>query len=202
MVHATKRKRKPKGSNNAKIIITIFTGLIMITSIIGFLGNGNDDPNAVLYGNYSFSQVQGTWITQVNDQKTVFYSSPYDAEKFNITQDAIQAIKNSPAVYVTFDPEIKDIQYIDIARFDLAEDLKNKFNIVMLSGISSMSTVYPLEIIDCNNATAKVPVIYFKEGNKTEVSYFGNCLVLEAPSSQLNLRLKDRLMYGLYGIIK
>jgi len=201
MAYVSKRRRTKKSSKNTKIMISVFTALIMITGMMGFL-SGGDDQAEITYGEYGFNQIQGMWITHIDEERVEFYSNPFDATRFNISNDAIADIKGAPGVYLTFDPDVRDVGYIDLLRLELSDDLMTKYGIIAISAVSEFDPNYPLPIIDCNNASAQVPVIYFKNAEKTDTSYFANCLALEAPSAQIHLLMKDRLMYGLYGIIE
>ena len=44
-------------------------------------------------------------------------------------------------------------------------------------------------------------MLYFKEGNQTRIYTDGNCVIAEASQSFDMTRLKDRLLYGILGII-
>jgi hypothetical protein len=57
-------------------------------------------------------------------------------------------------------------------------------------------------IITCDNATFYVPVIYFKKSNQTVISLENNCIIAEAYRGEDLVKVKDRLLYSIFGVIK
>ena len=46
-----------------------------------------------------------------------------------------------------------------------------------------------------------VPVIYFKQSNETKVIIDDDCIIAEARNNIDILRIKDRLLYSMLGVI-
>jgi hypothetical protein len=60
---------------------------------------------------------------------------------------------------------------------------------------------YNFPVITCRDSTSVVPVIYFKSSNETKVYLENDCIIAES-STQIDFeRIKDRLVYGMLGII-
>ena len=59
-----------------------------------------------------------------------------------------------------------------------------------------------MPIIACDDATPLIPVIYFVESNETKIYKQENCIIAEADTSVDVIRIKDRLLYGIHGIIR
>ncbi|MEK6948680.1 MAG: hypothetical protein AABX34_00555, partial [Nanoarchaeota archaeon] len=74
------------------------------------------------------------------------------------------------------------------------------FNIFVRNGFTAEQQNFP--IITCNQSTNFVPVIYFKSSNATKVYLDNNCITAEALTQADVIRVKDRLVYGILGIIK
>ena len=76
----------------------------------------------------------------------------------------------------------------------------NNFNIFIRSGFTTPQNNFP--VLSCDDATEFVPVVYFKSGNFTKISLENNCILAEAAAHADVIRLKDRLVYGILGIIQ
>ena len=61
---------------------------------------------------------------------------------------------------------------------------------------------YNIPVITCADATPTVPVLYFQRTNETKVYREGSCIILEAATDFDLLRLKDRILYGIFGVMK
>lgn len=70
----------------------------------------------------------------------------------------------------------------------------------MRAGFTTNNT-FDMPIITCEDATPVVPIIYFKQSNQTKVSLEENCIIVEARNNIDILRIKDRLLYSMLGII-
>jgi hypothetical protein len=51
-------------------------------------------------------------------------------------------------------------------------------------------------------SSAYVPVIYFKYGNSTRIDFDNNCIIAEASSNVDFVRVKDRMLYEMLGVVK
>jgi len=177
-----------------------FIILIMVASAIGYMWSGGEEFR---YKDFRFkrSESSNLWYSEINGQQVSFYSLPPDAGHVNVTEGVISTISGTKMIYITFDPNQTDLTYLDLTRFDLSENLPKYFDIYAVSGMTANYTGYALPIVTCENATAFLPVVYLKRGNKTEVYFEGNCIIAEAATSSDFIRIRDRIMYGLFGII-
>jgi hypothetical protein len=88
-----------------------------------------------------------------------------------------------------------------------------QYNVFVRRGFTANST-YALPIITCNDSTENVPVVYFREGsatsttnrtnttNTTNIHLEGSCIIAEAKTNAGFVMAKDRLLYGILGVIK
>lgn len=195
------KHKKRKESKKSRVVVTLIIAVFMLTSIIGFMSNQNAQGDDITYGTFKLQPTTNGWIYKSKGQQVTFYNNPFEVDNIELSADAVRDIRNSQVAYLTFDPELGELQYVDLLRFELSEQMPMHFNTMIIPAVDRADTTYSLPVVDCNNATKNLPVIYLQKGKISKISYFSNCLVLEAPSSQLILRLKDRLMYGLFGII-
>jgi hypothetical protein len=191
---------KKKSFLSKKNLIGIFIVAIMVLSAVGFIAEQNGQSGDTYMGK-RFSLVNGKWQTSVDGKERAFTFHPRDLESINISPDAINYIKSVKMIYVTFDPNSTLVQDFEIMRLDLERELPN-FGIYPVTGVASRSTAYSaFPTVTCANATTFVPVIYLKSAETTNVTSQGGCLIFEARESYDVPALKERLLYGLYGII-
>ncbi len=190
-----------KQEQRTSAIWVLFIAFIMLSSVIGYAIFGGSTQKQK-YGKYQFIRTDQGWVTKVDNQKILFDYHPLEVESINLTQGIINSIKNTSMIYLTFDPEQSYLEYIDLARFQLTELFWTFFNIYPENAITKPSLKYNLTVINCSNATATVPVLFFKQSNETGFYKKDNCILLQAKQGYEFLALKDRLLYGLLGIIK
>ncbi len=77
----------------------------------------------------------------------------------------------------------------------------NAYNIYLRRGFTTNNT-FNLPAIACDDATSAVPVIYFRKGNATKIYLKNSCIIAEAPSNQEFIKAKDRILYGMLGVMK
>ena len=87
-----------------------------------------------------------------------------------------------------------------LAQFQMGATMNN-FNVFIRAGFTEENQ-NNVPIITCNDSTNFIPVIYFKSSNVTKVSIDNNCIIAEASNQADVIRIKDRLLYGIFGIIK
>lgn len=191
--------RREKSKRTQQVVFTLFIVMIMTTSILGFIW-GRDSEERMEYKDKTFTKQQNLWTTEINGQKKSFYYFPSQVEDIEVDADAISTIQNTPMLYVTYDPNQTTVNYIAQAIFDLDEEFSN-YNIYSVKALTKENE-FDLPIINCENATAYLPVIYFEQTNKTEISFSNNCITVEAKTGIDFLRTKDRLLYAFFGIIE
>lgn len=188
--------KKEEKKNRAGVIWTSLIAFIMVTSIIGYMWIGNDEPDFVYKDKYKFSRVNSAFVYEYNSQQFSFRFFPTELEELKDQTD-LSALKK-PIISVTFDPET-ELQSTDLARFELSNDLQ-KINTYLIQGITKESDKYNLELLDCQNATSSNPVIKFEKDNETKIIKEGNCFLFKAKNDYDVIKLKDLLMYTLLGI--
>lgn len=173
--------------------------LIMTFSISGFFFGFNTPTQSERYNNHILIYDRGLWI--LKEGNIPFHYLPGDLEELYVDNIAINRIKNSRMIYTTFDPSVEDISVIELVRFELREDLLRIFNVYVADGISEENKSYALPIITCKNATSFVPVLNFVNDNNTGIRIEENCIIIEGEGEDI-IKLKDRLVYGLLGVLE
>ncbi len=188
--------RKEKKSKLGAVLV-FFIAFIMVSSIIGFIYGGERDT--FKYKDIKFTRTQNEWSAVINNRKMVFNYFPAEVEGVNVSSDVITALLNKPEIDTTSETDDMFAEEIALAQYNMALTLNN-FNIYMRRGFTTNNT-FDLPIITCENATVVVPIIYFEHSNETRVSIENNCVIAEARNNFDVLRIKDRLLYSILGII-
>ena len=191
--------RKKKDKKKINTIMAVFIAVIMVGSIVGMMFSG-DSEDKLEYNGHKFKIIGNQLAVEVNNQEYYFYYHPVDLEVMNVSEEVQIKLNGMQMFYFTFDPDTKDIEYLDKARFDLNNEAA-KTNLFFVNAISKESEIYNFPIITCDNATAFVPVVYVKEGNKTGFYLEEDCIIAESKTKEGFLALKDRLMYEILGIM-
>ena len=171
----------------------------MTSSILGFVWT-NITTNSYTYKEHKFKLQGNSFILNINNKQISTYYLPTDIENIRMDEEIKSKIKNNPMLYISFDTNSKNIDYIDRARFELTNELQ-KTNVYVISGKTTNSTDYNLPILTCKNATAYIPVIYLKDSNITQFSLQNDCIIAESSSRDGFIALKDLIIYTIFDII-
>lgn len=188
-------RKKHEKKNKMGIWVIIFIVVIMLTSTIGYVFKGGSKEK---YNDFSFSRTDdGRWYTEINGKQLAFDYFPSELENINLSAEIIDKIKSTRMIYFTHDPENRYRE--DIAL--LKEIFWPYFQIYADNGLTVENT-FNLLVIDCDNATISLPVVYFKESNQTGFYLDNNCIICELRSGEDFTALKERLLYSLFGVME
>ena len=138
--------------------------------------------------------------TNVNGREALFSYFPSDVELIPIDSETINRLKDKLEVDVTSEFNDTLSEAIALAQFQMGITLNN-FNAFVRNGFTSENPSN-FQIITCRDSTDFVPVIYFRSSNETRIYLKNDCIIAEAASDVDVIRIKDRLVYGILGIIK
>lgn len=173
---------------------------IMVTSVIGFMfGRGSEE--AVDYNGFSFVRKGNLWETKIDKQPVVFSYFPSQIELIEVDAPVISRMLSTPMLYLTYDQNQSEVEFIAQAQFELDTVLYGRFNIYSGKGLTKENE-YNLPVITCLNATSAVPVVDFRKANETIIHMEGECIIVGGRTGNDFIRAKDRLLYGMFGIIK
>jgi hypothetical protein len=176
-----------------------FIGFIMVASAFGvvFFGFGGD-TSTIKYKGYKFIDKGNYYTVNIEDNELEFAYTPYEVEQIPVDAGIIDRLKNANEIDAT--PAFNDSspQEIALAQYQLSMAMYNRGTFVR-NGFTSKNKDF--SVITCQNATNFVPVIYFRSSNTTDIRMENNCIIAEGANGFDILRLKDRLVYGVFGII-
>jgi hypothetical protein len=192
-------KRKDKTDRNRKIMV-YFMAFIMVGSVFGviFFGYGQQE-NKVKFNDFSFVQKEGLWFTNIDGREAVFNYLPDEVADINLENDVSGRLSNIIEIDVTSEFNSSFKEYIALAEHQMALTLTD-FNIYVRTGFTGENE-FGMPVITCEDSTLNVPVIYFKESNETKIYLQNNCIIAEARNGFDSLRIKDKLLYVILGIL-
>ncbi len=190
-------KKEKKRKLNSFLVLAI--SFIMVSSIIGFLYSGRN--NQFKYNGINFKRDSNSneWYFVINNKRFVFNYFPSEVELINISPDIMGRIKDTPEIDVTSDLNDSFEEEIALAKYNMALTLGN-LNVYLRNGFTTNNS-FGLPIITCDNASLYVPVIYFKSSNRTRIYLMNDCIIADAKEPYDVLRIKDRILYSLLGVM-
>ncbi len=186
--------KKKKKWNWAAIIISFI--LISSTFAITFYGLTSDTDVIRRYKDYKFARTLNGWQTEINDKQVFFNYLPQEVENIEIERTIADGLRLTPEIDVTSAINDTNADAIALAEVEMEQILAELSFIYVRKGFDTNTSHLP--IITCNESN--VPVIYFRTGLNTSIT-FDKCIIAEGATGQDMLRLKDRIIYAMYGII-
>ncbi|MEK6942752.1 MAG: hypothetical protein AABX00_01675 [Nanoarchaeota archaeon] len=193
------RDRKEK----KKIGLMLFIVIIMIGTSFGVIFYGfSPASNTAEYNGMTFVyRTNGNiWTAEVNGKNVAFSFPPQDVEKIHVEDELASRLKDRLEIDTTYDLNATNAQWIALAQHQMGLVLF-EYDVYLRQGFTSNNT-YNYPVITCADSIPSVPVIYFKEGNETKVYLDGNCIIAESSSDADFLKIKDRMLYEMLGVIK
>ena len=181
--------------------LIIFIVMIMIGTSFSFVFFGFSGTSEVVkYNDLKFIKKTDRWEAKINDRYAAFSFLPSDVENIPSLNDSTKMLQDKFEIDTTYDQNSTYKETIALANYQMGLTLAN-YNIFIRQGMA-LNNTFNLPIIRCTDATPQVPVVYFREGNSTIIYSKGNCIIAEANSNQEFIRIKDRLVYSILGVIK
>ncbi len=213
--HQSDQTRRERRQRIGQLLIGLFLVAVMLFSILGYgLSNRQEDP--FTFNGKRFTQTMDGFTLTASGKKLLLQNLPLEGNAENATYQnlfgAYLQVSGDPAVFpalreatgltFTFDPNAEQpaIQFLELARFDLAQALGNVYG-----GVLEESDQYPLlPVVDCAQATTQLPVISFLiDENATGTVRFaaeGDCITVTSDPWGV-LAAKDHLLLVLLGVM-
>lgn len=184
-----------------QVIVTLFMAFIMVFSIFAVIFDRYANVVKLKYNGYSFSQNGNVFATKINGREVYFDNFPKYVEDINLSSNVVNRILNTKMIYVTYDISQDTRQIMGKAQYDLQNALWQNFKIYAAASLMNESE-YNLPIATCRNATAAVPVMELSYSNETEIRLDEYCIIVRSANEEGIVRLKDRLLLGLFGVME
>ncbi|HLC61882.1 MAG TPA: hypothetical protein VJI52_02600 [Candidatus Nanoarchaeia archaeon] len=190
------KERTPK----KKLGLILFLVIIMVGTSFSFVFYGfAPATQTVKYNGISFSSGNNIWTAKINGQEAAFSFLPADVQDIPAKNDFSKILSGKYEIDTTSEVNSTNKEYIALAEHQMGLTL-GSYNIYLSKGFTANNS-FNLPVISCSNATQYTPVIYFRHGNSTSISVQDNCVIAEASSNTEFIRVKDRLLYGILGVM-
>lgn len=191
-------KYKKENKRWGLILFIIF--VVMGTSFSFVFFGFSTVTEKVKYKGISFTNNNNVWIAKITGKYAAFSFLPGDVEGIFAFNDSLARLQNKLEIDSTYDLNSTFAQSIALAQHQLGLTLET-YNIYLRKGFTTNNS-FNLPVITCDDATATVPVVYFKYGNSSSIHLSDNCVIAEASTNTDFIKVKDRILYGMLGVIK
>ncbi|MBN2052929.1 hypothetical protein JW756_05470 [Candidatus Woesearchaeota archaeon] len=211
------KKKKDSRKSNLKFIIftavlvIIFLGIVLVPALIRKINFENNKYNGFDFIKHS----DGFWYTKVQkgDQPywIPFYYHPKELEDIpidaNLRGKFFEVRDNNGRIFITLDPDAENNTII-IAGVEIARITGDKYQLLNVPTHSAfikppkntnVETGTP--IITCKDSSNQTLVIWLTLSDKNIAYSYDYCIILEAKSYNDMVRVADRTMYNLLGIM-
>lgn len=174
---------------------SIFIVVIMTSSTIGYLWTGNQkEQNRVEYNGFTFYRSQGFWFTRINDQQYNFQYLPEDV--LNISSTGTLGIGEK--IYLAYDPSETELN--TRYPFSILSELLRDKGVRPVYACIAEENCPDIPIVDCNETDA--PIVLFIKGEESRMYNEEQCLIVEIKDNQDVVRVTEKMMYDLLGVIR
>lgn len=180
-------------------IIIVFVVLIVGTNI------KREEPlPTVEYNHFVFQKMAGLWHTQWSREGTLYtvslHFNPYEVERVPAMGKLNDTNFNRETVYITFDPEDGNLNYVNLAVAEMSLSIARAFEVTPIAACAENKTIAceNRPIVDCDSEDKAV--IYVRKANETRILLDDNCVILQGKDLEL-LKAVDKFLYVWYGII-
>lgn len=194
----------------AGVLILILLGIIFVPR---YLARQEFENNK--YNSFEFiKQEDNLWYTMLQRGAqpywVPFYYHPRELEDIGVEnnlRNKFFAIRdNNGSIFITLDPDSNNntivIAGVEIAKITGPSGLlKVPTRSAFIKAPTNASAETATPIVTCNDANEKVMVIWLVLSNKNLVYSDGNCIVLQAKSYTDTVKVADRLVYHLLGVM-
>ena len=199
--------KSPK--RNIKIILV----LIAIIVIAALLYKGNQyyedkkeyDATHKVYNYYTFESDglhwKTTWVNQNQPYLLNFRHWPGELEDIKITGKLNSVFSNASDVYLTFDADGEDFDYLALAATEISLNINQVLgkNIFVACIANNTPDCYQRPIVTCEDW--ETAVIYLRIAENPQVFLSGNCMTIEGTDEEI-VMAAERVLYAWYGIMQ
>ena len=211
-----KSEEKPKVNSTLTLIVlavVLCGGMLAVVFVPKYMHKAELQNDK--YNNFEFARQGDNWYTAVNKggqpYQILMYYHPRDLEDIVVdstVRDRFFALKdNNGSIFITLDPDGSDNKIV-VAGVEIAKVTGTRFGLLdvptrsaFIKAPANASANTPTPIKTCKDANGTTMVIWLTLSDKNLVSAEGNCIILEAKSYNDTVKVADRLVYQLFGIM-
>lgn len=182
--------------------VAIFIGVIMLTSVAGFVlsVNPSSQGDAFRHAGLTFRQgQQGFYSADLGGRLLEFVYRPDSLSDIEIAPGVVNAITGSRVVYIAYDSNSTLAQDMALLQYDAANILEAKYGVFVQPAFTGKNP-FNASVVSCANATSFVPVVLVQQANSTAISAAPSnpsCVVLNVSDSISLARVADRFKYAI-----
>ncbi|MBI2657152.1 hypothetical protein HYX08_00485 [Candidatus Woesearchaeota archaeon] len=188
-----KGKKEKKRWGLILFIIFIMVGTSVSFVFFGFSGASE----LVKYNGIKFVHYPDRWEAKIRGKTAAFSFLPNEVDDIAF-KDAAR-LTGKLEIDATYDSNSTYKEAIALAQHQMVLTLA-QYDIFVRKGFTANNT-FSLPVITCSDATQNVPVVYFRNGNMTAIYSENNCIIAEADTNENFIRAKDRILYGILGVM-
>lgn len=195
----------------AAVLVIVLLALVMVPQYVRKAKLDNDK-----YNNFEFVFQDNLWYTMVEKGNqpywVPFYYHPRQLEDIPVEtglRAKFFALRdNNGSIYITMDPDGEDNKIV-IAGVEIAKITGQAYQLLNVPTHSAFinppknaSVNSETPIVTCAQASNRTLVIWLTLSDKNIAYSRGNCIILEARTYNDTVRVADRTMYDLLGIMQ
>lgn len=192
-------------SGKGKRWMAIFIGVIMLSSVAGFVisFNPSSQGDAFRHGGLTFRQgQQGLYSADLNGVLVEFAYRPEALSDIEVAPGIIEAVTGSRVVYMAYDWNSTLSQDMALFQYDAGNILEAKYGVFVQPAFTGNNPLN-ITVVSCANATSFVPVVLIEVVNATGAGTISadsanpNCIVLSVSDAAALARVSDRFKYAM-----
>jgi len=184
-----------------KIIVSLFVIFIMVSSIMGYIF-GRSGVEKYKYNGYSFFKKNNEWKVKIEGEELGFSFFPEQVEDIEIDFDVKNILGDKVEIDTTYNPNSEYAEAMALAQFRFKQNIEKVSDSFIVRGVTEEGSEFNLPVVNCEDSTENIPVLYFEEVNNTEINLIDNCIILKGKDEIDILRANERILYSFLDIIQ
>ncbi len=191
--------------SNRYFIIAVAVLVAAAALVFAFRFASQPAQNAIKYNGFLFEYGGGLWNTQWQQEGQLYnlrlHYHPGQVD--NISISGGEDWNASGKLYITFDPEGKNLSYVALSAAELSLSLYNALGVEPAAACTRNVTdaCFSRPIVSCENPPDGSSVIYLKDSGEAGIILDRQCAIIQGTGSEL-VRASERAIYQWYGIIR
>jgi len=164
-----------------------------------FFGFATGGGNSVKYHEFKIINRGQYLAVKIDSREAMFSYYPADLESISVDNSAIELLKGKIQIDSTSEFNSTLSEAIALIQYQMGITMDN-FDVFIRNGFTKENEANA-PVINCSQSSQFVPVIYFKQSNETKIYLEDSCIIAEAVNAREISMVKDRLVYGMFGIM-
>ena len=178
----------------------------MTGGLLGFVLTGvpstqlGSVDSSITYNGFKLEITEIGVRTEVEGTEYFFSAFPFDVDFLEVEPEIINLLTDSNMVVFTSNATSEEATVIGGFVYDIGQIMQAQGSFAQVAFTTENEFDFPVKT--CNHATEFVPVMFIQRANNTAIRMVDNCVIINGSNSADLLRIKDRLGYGILGVIE